>query len=843
MAESKQTRYLAQFGETLIDLGYNVTPIQVGEKFPPHDGWSKIKSTKPKLKGWLEDGITFKTKDGKEKTVDVSHAGVGIITRDTPGVDLDVTDEDMVLELESWCHDNIGFAPVRVGRAPRRLLLFRCDEPFHKVQSGTYLDEWDEPQKVEVLADGQQFVAFHIHPTTGKPYQWLHKDGPHLTPAEDLPTITEAQARAICAQFERLAKAKGWKLKKASRTNGKARKIEEDDAFADVKERTRITDEELRDKLLRVPNNDDYETWNQVGMALYHQYDGGETGLELWHEWSESAPSYDKSALDKHWPSFAIDGKGREPLTARYIIKLAGEADADEMREETEAILDAIKEAETREQLEQACKSAKKLDLDSLGREMILNAVKAAYKKITGHAIQVRTARDLIRYENPAYMKQIPDWLADWVYLEMGDAFYNVKTQGTLTHTGFNSAFNRHMLTKSERMEGKMRPESLAADAALNLYEIPLVRGTMYLPDAEPIFTLNRTQWANSYTDLNVPELPKKISDAGKRAIRRVEQHFENLIADERDRALVLSWLSYIARERRRPNWALIIQGAESNGKSVLATLMALVMGAENVKMIAPATIEASNFTDWSAGACLGVIEELKLQGHNRFDVLNKIKDRITNPVIEIHPKGKAAYNVVNTMAYLIFTNFKDAIPLTRTNTRFFPVFTNIQSEGQVRSFNLENPTYFIDLFDAIERHAGALRKWLIEYEPHPEFDPKRRAPVSNSREEMIRLSKTAEEEALDELLAERKREDHTEILLNGTAVTEEIQGIAGVPNAAVEQKLKQVLLQRGFTYLGRLMIDGQRCRYWSTQPGRFRVPGTDDICPKTIREWLDDAL
>lgn len=843
MAESNRARYLAQYGETLLSQGYNITPIQVGGKYPPHDGWTKIKATKAKLKEWLEDGITFTTKDGEEKTVNVSGAGVGIITKHTPGVDIDITDKEMAEAMESWIHEKFGMAPVRVGRAPRRLLLFRTDTPFHKVQSAVYLDEWDEPQKVEILADGQQFVAFHTHPDTGKPYQWLYKDGPHLTHADELPSINEDQARAIVKEFERLAKAAGWKLKKkaANALVRKGAKVDEDDPFADVKEKTRITDEELRDKLMLVPDNDDYDMWFQVGMALHHQYDGGQQGLDLWHEWSESAHNYDKSALDKHWPSFSIEEKGREPLTARFILARAKEAEEKEKREEVDAIVQAIKDADTREQFSAACKSAKRIDLGTENHEIVLAEVKIAWKRLTGHVIQVKTARDLIRYENPSYAKQMPDWLEGWVYLEQEDKFYNTTTQQSMTITGFNNAHNRYMLTKTERMEGMTRPDSQAADAALNKFEIGLVRGTMYLPDAERVFTLNGVDWANSYTDRSIPELPKKLTPAAKRALKRVQDHFDTLIADERDRALVLSWLSYVVRERKRPNWALLIQGAESNGKSVIGEMMGMVMGPENVKMIDPVTMQDSSFTDWSHGACLGVIEEMKLEGGSRFDVLNKIKTRITNPVIEVHPKGKPVYNVLNTMAYLIFTNFKDAMPISKNNTRFFPVFTTLQSEAQVRNFNMADPLYFTDLFDAIHAYPGAIRQWLLEYEPHKDFDPKRRAPVSASREEMVRLSRSAEEEVLDELLAERKREDHTEILLNATSVSEEIMGIAGLTNGVVEQKLKTVLMRRGFTYLGRLMIDGERARFWSAEPERFMDLGKVDT--NRVRDWVEVGL
>jgi len=40
-------------------------------------------------------------------------------------------------------------------------------------------------------ADGKQFVAFGIHPGTGKPYQWI-ADNPATKRLDDVPVITAA---------------------------------------------------------------------------------------------------------------------------------------------------------------------------------------------------------------------------------------------------------------------------------------------------------------------------------------------------------------------------------------------------------------------------------------------------------------------------------------------------------------------------------------------------------------------------------------------------------------------------------------------------------------------------
>jgi hypothetical protein len=77
-------------------------------------------------------------------------------------------------------------------------------------------------------------------------------------------------------------------------------------------------------KLGLVPGAADYDTWRDVGMALWHQYDGDNEGLILWHEWSAQANNYDSDALDEKWPTFEAD-KGRQPVTAKLILKLANE--------------------------------------------------------------------------------------------------------------------------------------------------------------------------------------------------------------------------------------------------------------------------------------------------------------------------------------------------------------------------------------------------------------------------------------------------------------------------------------------------------------------------------------
>ena len=53
----------------------------------------------------------------------------------------------------------------------------------------------DKEQKLEFLAAGQQFIAHGEHPKTGKPYTWFGCGDIVEIEHDELPEITEAEAR------------------------------------------------------------------------------------------------------------------------------------------------------------------------------------------------------------------------------------------------------------------------------------------------------------------------------------------------------------------------------------------------------------------------------------------------------------------------------------------------------------------------------------------------------------------------------------------------------------------------------------------------------------------------
>jgi len=92
-----------------------------------------------------------------------------------------------------------GTVLKRVGLPPKRLIPFRCTTPFKKI-AATFKAADDVVHKVEVLCDGQQFVAEGIHETTQQPYRWADNVSLLNVAHEHLPLVDETLARRFVAE-------------------------------------------------------------------------------------------------------------------------------------------------------------------------------------------------------------------------------------------------------------------------------------------------------------------------------------------------------------------------------------------------------------------------------------------------------------------------------------------------------------------------------------------------------------------------------------------------------------------------------------------------------------------
>jgi AAA domain/Bifunctional DNA primase/polymerase, N-terminal len=123
-------------------------------------------------------------------------ANTGVIACYNPGFDIDILDPAAADTAErvfkDWL-DGRGTIPVRIGQWPKRAIALRTPEPFQKIQQH-YRAPNGTTHKIEVLCNGQQYLAHGVHPDTKKDYEWV---GPPLweIPHDDLVEVREAEMR------------------------------------------------------------------------------------------------------------------------------------------------------------------------------------------------------------------------------------------------------------------------------------------------------------------------------------------------------------------------------------------------------------------------------------------------------------------------------------------------------------------------------------------------------------------------------------------------------------------------------------------------------------------------
>ncbi|GAB5506099.1 MAG: hypothetical protein Rhirs2KO_12620 [Rhizobiaceae bacterium] len=284
------TASLGEAGASLIENGYRIVPIQPGQKRPVDFSWAESHASASDLAGWLEEGR--------------SDWGVGILAEETPGIDIDVTDKVVVERLVAWCQENGLAAGRRVGRTPKVLLPCHAPAPFRKIASRVFRSPDGCRHRVEILGQGQQWVAYHVHPGTGRPYVWSGAE-PLDTPAELLPTLTAAKARELVEYFESIVPAEWVSVTKAPDAhNGDA-----------APGRLKAPVAKAASALRAIPNDYDRDDWVRIGHALKAATaDDPETGRELWHEWSEKWHGYDAEHTETAWDGFNVRSIGAGTL-------------------------------------------------------------------------------------------------------------------------------------------------------------------------------------------------------------------------------------------------------------------------------------------------------------------------------------------------------------------------------------------------------------------------------------------------------------------------------------------------------------------------------------------------
>lgn len=206
------------------------------------------------------------------RTWDSWGANVGLLGTRFPGLDIDCDDAFLAGVAVEAATEVLGEAPVRLSREPRRLLVYRAEEPMAKMKAR--IRYRGEDHFVELLGQGQQYLIHGKH-QSGSEYGW-ETDPAWEWREDDLPAITEHDVKLF---FAKLANKLEGRAEVEVRGRGRS------SGPPPVQESLLAPDEEALSELMgRLPNEyPDRDAYITIGHAV--KAAGGP--FEVWMEWCQ----------------------------------------------------------------------------------------------------------------------------------------------------------------------------------------------------------------------------------------------------------------------------------------------------------------------------------------------------------------------------------------------------------------------------------------------------------------------------------------------------------------------------------------------------------------------------
>ena len=589
----------------LEQLGYAIIPIAEGLKHPNRANWQRMDIDVP---SWEQDD---------------AYTGVGVCTRDTPAVDVDVQVEDLADKVLSFTRELLGDTICRIGMAPKSLLFYRTDKPFKKLASAKYSSPDGLEHRVEILADGQQAVAYHVHPDTHAPYYY---DGDELTSvaAADLPTITLAQAREVVEFFESIVPAdwmsilprsgfgQGADLAVVSGGLSRWDKLADDTKDAEL------------GKVLTVLIGDvcdERDSWKDVVAMCVRS--GAPHRRDVCQAWSRTSDKYDDAGFESVWQSYNAKAVAGD-LTMGSLMYMAGSA----------------------------------------GWVAPWSSSNTAAMAEAGSAISgllVNTELSVFEGQPAVASSSLLD---RYVYMRAFDVFYDLDKLTPISRSGVNTVHG------SEVFNARTGQRCKAATWMEQQYKLQVGDGYTWLPApyTEPVQEMvdhGGQRLVNTWRGFQLTPAAGDVS--------MWLDLVEHLIPGTEDREVYLDRMAFdVQYPHIKCSWHVVMLGVHGAGKEcVLAPLFsmfgnaAITLGNEDIK---------GGWDDGFVGRKVIVVSEVRGLGGDAMEKMKRKAASASNALALLNPKGEKQIEHPNLWSFFFITNYRDAMHLHVNERRWFCV-------------------------------------------------------------------------------------------------------------------------------------------------------------------------
>lgn len=399
----------------------------------------------------------------------------------------------------------------------------------------------------------------------------------------------------------------------------------------------------------------------------------------------------------------------------------------------------------------QICPQIVKDGLHAIDLAKIESCLQARLKELWGTKPSINAVREMIKpFGQPALTglvegfdgKLRPEWCNNWIYVQGHNCFVNINNLKEYRTEGFNLTNGIHVPVSTTGT--KQSAMKYISDNGL----VPEVNSLGYFPDKkELILTWGNEKMINMFNHKAMPEAAKEYSPRGLACVELITRHIKAVFSDTKDSEIFTCWLAHqVQHPGKKLLWVPVIQSVEGIGKSFFRELLQLCLGVSNVGVVNPSQV-VSQFNGWACRKLVNVLEELKVTGHNRHEAANALKSLITDSTIQINEKGIRPYVTNNTVNYLCFTNYKDFLPVTDKDRRWWITFSPFENKDEMAMYLGEDiDKYFITLFQELRICSSEVLKWLGEYVIPKWFMEIKNAPMTESKKLLIATEESSYE-------------------------------------------------------------------------------------------------
>ena len=190
----------------------------------------------------------------------------------------------------------------------------------------------------------------------------------------------------------------------------------------------------------------------------------------------------------------------------------------------------------------------------------------------------------------------------------------------------------------------------------------------------------------------------------------------------------VLDWMACLVQkpEQKQSSAILLTSEAEGIGKGLKGKMLSVLVGEGNTRYLSSDAL-SSDFNDWLATTSLVIVEEFEDNG--RRNIVARIKNYITDEIVDINPKHAARYRARNQVNFLFFANAAAPVKLAETDRRF--LVHRSQAQPKPDAYYRELMAWFMG-----EGRCHVLHFLLNRDLSH--YNPRGRAPRTRSHQELV---------------------------------------------------------------------------------------------------------